>query len=705
MASPRTKLVRPGDAPARLHLRPRVDAAPGDDGFNAASFKQFLLALPVLLAGPILRRAAPDAVYVWVATSAPIVVEGSVISPPAAGSATADQWTVLGRGRGDTMRLGAHLYLSLVRITPSGAPFPLGKILGYDLVFTAPPDSEFTDESGLLGLDEIAYQGFPVPTFTLGLGADARKLNVLHASCRKFHGPGQDAMEGLDAYLASVSTNPDERPSALLLTGDQIYADDVDSGVLSGIQIAAPLLFGWNERLPDGRKPSDVSRGDVVRDAGFTVDQGARESHLLAFAEFAVMYLLAWSKALWKQPLVDAQMAFDRSKWEKSVGAAQRALANVPCYMMMDDHEVSDDWPLTAQMRDIIKASDVGSWVVANGWAACWAFQLAGNASGLAQNPPFRDALLAYLTLGASLPDKPTDAQKAQMSEATKKYASAVLATRGFTFSTATSPPIIVLDERTQRDLHETTAPGRLDGAGFGALRTEIQKLPGGGAPVLIVAPGPVIGYATIEVALQRPKEGEPLNVKRDPEAWSFDAKAYYTLFDTILQTGRLRAVFFSGDVHYAYMAAGQFRKEDAPSATLDFIQLTSSPLRNEPDVAQRGGMTLLRGVRYVGKNTWSDVSQILRVNADDRPERYFLFEPAEELSLYRLYRGAKNTSAQRLGIMRQSYLQVDGSSPVYGQNNFGVVRVTWNDQGVAEVMQQLRGATFVGNAVRASLP
>jgi len=60
----------------------------------------------------------------------------------------------------------------------------------------------------------------------------------------------------------------------------------------------------------------------------------------------------------------------------------RRALANVPTYMIFDDHDVTDDWNLTARWRDRVRASPAGRRIVANALAAYWAFQGWGNDPG-----------------------------------------------------------------------------------------------------------------------------------------------------------------------------------------------------------------------------------------------------------------------------------------------------------------------------------
>src|SRR5713226_7400164 len=93
--------------------------------------------LPEILAGPILRRAEPSCVCVWIATKRRMQVTGFVYD-----AATS---TELGRSE-ETISLsfGANLFVTLVQIKPvsvekSAMPpprFPNRVLLAYDLVLT-----------------------------------------------------------------------------------------------------------------------------------------------------------------------------------------------------------------------------------------------------------------------------------------------------------------------------------------------------------------------------------------------------------------------------------------------------------------------------------------------------------------------------------------------------------------------------------------
>ena len=93
----------------------------------------------------------------------------------------------------------------------------------------------------------------------------------------------------------------------LFLTGDQIYADDVSSALLPGLNALAIELLGDVEQVPSprGGDPMLVNttvlppgfRQRVTASAGLTSDWAA--SHLVGFGEYLAMYCAAWNPALW----------------------------------------------------------------------------------------------------------------------------------------------------------------------------------------------------------------------------------------------------------------------------------------------------------------------------------------------------------------------------------------------------------------------
>ena len=276
----------------------------------------------------------------------------------------------------------------------------------------------------------LALGGGDGPTF-LGLPAGGDGLRLVHTSCRKPHGGARDAM-GLIAGLG----DPDGpgRPHLAILTGDQIYADDVSPGLFPQLRAIARGLVGRDEDIFPAESPARDPAGGVLRDENGDAQapyrpfeqSGARErdshdfgltsSHpsnqLWLFEEFVAHYLLAWGPALWSAPCFDGgahalldvaptsahhyaavasaplhqalkeRIAADRAMMRGTAEAMPdiaRAFANVPTLMAFDDHEVTDDWNLTYDWVRTVYRSAAGRRIMADGLGAYLFFQHWGN--------------------------------------------------------------------------------------------------------------------------------------------------------------------------------------------------------------------------------------------------------------------------------------------------------------------------------------
>jgi hypothetical protein len=232
------------------------------------------LSFPTLLAGPILRRAEPERVCIWIASSKPVSMRAEIFRVDDLKKAT-DAYEskinakAIGLGSAEnSLRLGERLYVGLVTARPiqeeedvdvdddddvvnndshtSKVGFPTDDLLAYDLEISCKDGyvkkSETLKDLGLLsGNNAIIYgdqygagdddnnknNDILLPTFFLR--GPNTPLNVLHGSCRKLHGKGEDCLAIADKLIKDSAKDINRRPSALFLTGDQIYADDVAS--------------------------------------------------------------------------------------------------------------------------------------------------------------------------------------------------------------------------------------------------------------------------------------------------------------------------------------------------------------------------------------------------------------------------------------------------------------------------------------------
>ena len=101
----------------------------------------------------------------------------------------------------------------------------------------------------------------------------------------------------------------------------------------------------------------------------------------------------------------------------KELPRVRRVLANIPSYMVFDDHEITDDWNLTPKWAKQTRASALGRAVIRNGLAAGTLFQSWGNdPRAYREGVPRRvlgliEALFASPTAAEPGPDKTAAAE------------------------------------------------------------------------------------------------------------------------------------------------------------------------------------------------------------------------------------------------------------------------------------------------------
>jgi hypothetical protein len=384
--------------------------------------------LPLVLAGPILRQVTPNAVTVWFALRKPAKVSLRVFETGSPGNSLMATGTAPNTDPATTTPIGKNLHIVAASVRAE-APLVPNQIYCYDATFVTTDTSPTTQTlaqaitapGGQPPAKPLAYDPHDFPSFALP-PADLNYLRLVHGSCRKPHGgwlpkdqtPTPDQLATLDGLIASSANNAMQRPHQLLLTGDQIYADDCDDQLLVSITDAADALLGWTgtgEILPSADPTTHAAsalaagtRWQVITDAGFTGDD--RRSHLISLGEFFAMYLFVWSDVLWSDTLTYAefqekanvtltnhptwtvpalveseydgrQMAVQ--KFRETLPAVRRGLANIPTYMILDDHEVTDDFNMTRDFVKQVYADDLGVRIVQNGLTAYAICQVWGN--------------------------------------------------------------------------------------------------------------------------------------------------------------------------------------------------------------------------------------------------------------------------------------------------------------------------------------
>ena len=294
--------------------------------------------LPLVLAGPIVRRVEPRLCSFWVAMRQPATVTADVwpgIQQSGGVGSVPSGAPKVATGSAPTVRFGANLHVAVVTAR-AAASFQPGAIFSYDLSFASDDPAlapTNLDQQGLLD-DELSsprlgnvdpaaplhlklgYVAGQLPTFATLPGALV-DLRLAHASCRDVLADGPDAMAFLDAETELHLLDPRARTHQLFLTGDQIYADHVSRCLMKPLNaLAVELIGGAGEQVPVAGADVAVTltnfpahrRVRVVREeARFSGMEG--HCHLLSFGEYAAMYLLAWSSRVWR-PLATAEEVY-----------------------------------------------------------------------------------------------------------------------------------------------------------------------------------------------------------------------------------------------------------------------------------------------------------------------------------------------------------------------------------------------------------
>ncbi|WP_462409798.1 metallophosphoesterase family protein [Neobacillus sp. Marseille-QA0830] len=586
---------------------------------------------PFILAGPILRRVEPTKVYIWLATSknADITEEFFKVTEnnPYEKLETVSECK--------TIQAGKNLFIHLIGIKPSSDPsFPLNTLIGYNLHFLRSKKSR--DLARLFADQSLTYGDLQYPTFQIQ--ADKLPSSFLYGSCRKLHGEGDDRLVKGDSILEEHAASLDSRPTALFLTGDQIYADNVAHPIIRVLSKLGKALLGTREPLEKveprlGKERSRSARSqingrkEIIKDfCHFTTDNP--ENHLMELGEYAAMYLLSWSPALWKTAhqyglfqtfeVADAenQIYYDSPfgvglpgldslqkrklktqynnqqqalvSFQQNLHKIRRLLANIPVYMIFDDHDITDDWNITASWKDQVSRSPLGRHVIANGLTAYWMFQGWGNDPDSFGEEFLEIMQSHFLSL-----------KRRNKDSGYEKWVRTVWEFDSWHYIAPTSPEAVFLDTRTQREYKShtkstSTAPFKFENEAVPELVNQMswnqvtKKLDASGwvshTPLMVVSATPVYGMGLIESFLHNyvyPFRAIGIDVETtfDFEAWKYNGKGFTEFLKRAADWGASPCIILSGDVHFASEVKAQVTFHDGEQ--LSIHQVTSSPLKN----------------------------------------------------------------------------------------------------------------------------
>ena len=349
------------------------------------------------------------------------------------------------------------------------------------------------------------------------------------------HGP-----DALVAYALDLRETPRERwPDLMLLIGDQVYADEVGPATRQFIE----------------------QRRDPSRPPGYQVAD---------FTEYCYLYREAWS-----EPSV---------RWLLSV---------VPTAMIFDDHDVHDDWNISASWRHDYQAKPWWAARIRGAYMSYWVYQHLGNLSPaeLAKNDLWRQV------------QEPGDAAAVLADFAARADQRA----EGIQWSFRRSfggVQVVVIDSRSGRVLED----GQRLMVGEAEWQWITESVAGDWDHVVLATSLPLLlpyGIHALEAwneavcggawGNRLARAGERLRRAVDLEHWAAFGKSFGQ-FERLLTGlaagahGRPPAsvTVISGDIHHSYLAAVDFPAGTNPRSAV--YQAVCSPIHNVlPDQFRRG--------------------------------------------------------------------------------------------------------------------
>jgi hypothetical protein len=351
-----------------------------------------------------------------------------------------------------------------------------------------------------------------------------------HPEAREF-----DALFSLTQEM--VDEPPERWPQVLMLLGDQVYADELSLETLAFIK-----------KRRDVRRPP----GEEVAD----------------FEEFAQLYRESWS-----DPAI---------RWLYST---------VSCSMVVDDHDINDDWNISAAWVDEMNELEWWPERERSGIASYWLYQFIGNLSPELLRESRLLAKLREAEDGWEILRAVADDERGLHDGARWSYCRDLGRTR-----------LLVVDSRCGRMLDEG---GRsiLDEGEWNWLERHLE---GDYDHILIATSDPFLlapglhhverwgeAISTGAWGKRAAKWGESLRRELDFDHWAAFGESFERLAGLIEGAGSGRygappasVTVISGDVHHAYLAEVAFRSSAGVRSAVH--QAVCSPFRNALDEHER---------------------------------------------------------------------------------------------------------------------
>ncbi|NRD72339.1 alkaline phosphatase family protein [Shewanella sp. VB17] len=547
--------------------------------------------LPLLIAGPILRHCDRDNFTLWFITSKSMEsltltlthsLDDNKNIPPLFNNPLLTEQL-------NSIKLGQHAYQHIVQLKQTEL-LPVEVAVNYTL------------EDKLHGLifKEVVglqYGEQLTPNFVIKPQID----HMLHGSCRHAHHHSGDALVAADTLLAQ-DLSQQARPALLMLSGDQVYIDDVAGPMLFAVGEVIAMLGLPQEKFPDAQLSGSDSisyhpaamyqrHKNLLPQTNYSArtalgrwyrnhpifTSSLAENHLVSLSEVIAFYLLTWSPELWERITIPkdvvglsaANTARWQSEWrnllEFKAGLKQvrRLMAHLPTYMIFDDHDVTDDWNLTAKWEEAAYGHAFSKRIIGNALIGYTLFQGLGNAPD-----KFKAEITPRLTAFFNQPNEGSHNQLIDI----------LLQFTHWHYSLNTNPKMVVLDTRTHRWRSEANLAkpsGLMDWEALMEFQHELV----GQDKVIIVSAAPMFGVKFIET-IQKIATLLGASLLVDAENWMAHPGTANTLM-RIFQHRQTpeQFVILSGDVHYsfAYDIRIRFRK-GGPK----IYQITCSGIKNQ---------------------------------------------------------------------------------------------------------------------------
>lgn len=538
-----------------------------------------------IVAGPIVRRLTDTELVLWYVSDKDLSSSAQIYHDTGADICllSTTQQTL-------SHQVGSHAFIYHQVIT-FAQPLSCGQVLEYDVELTCGQERALLTDL----VCNICYSDFHRPRIVY----QQQIQQVLHGSCRKPHHDQPDSMVRIDQHLKQAYAQKTRPAAMLLMSGDQVYVDDVAGPFLQAIQQTIARLGLFDEAIPGAtvsnydelsrhpncfyRRTELLPKGkkeDEVKETFFKAKQKPiftsvnAKNHLITLSEVLAMYFLVWSPELWQGVTFDINNIPDEEKdtfsneerivkdFVSSLTEVRRALANIPVYMIFDDHDITDDWNLTREWEEYAYGHPLSRRIIGNALFGYWLCQ------GLGNNPAQFDTLLktsekCFTKTGI---------------ESHNQLIDELFNWNYWHYELDTSPKVIVLDTRTHRWRSEKNAgkpSGLLDFERLKELKAKVT----GEETVIIVSAAPIFGVKVIE-AIQKLFTwfGQALTV--DAENWMAHKGTAKVLLQILTDKDTAEQyIILSGDVHYSFTYDVRLRfTHSQPS----IHQLTASGFKNQ---------------------------------------------------------------------------------------------------------------------------